>query len=206
MTLEGLFALAGATALFAFVPGPGVMAVVAQAVARGFGPAVLWCAGQVLGDMIYLAAAMFGLGFVATQLGDGFIVLRFIGAGYLVYLGLRCWLAKMPERGVGPSASPAARGRGRYFLGGMCVSLGNPKAIAFYCGFLPAFLDLGALTTGDACLVAGVMCPIVFLVPVGYAWLAAKGRGAMRYGKMWKLANRTAGSVMIGAGLAVAAE
>ncbi|MBU1002847.1 MAG: LysE family translocator [Proteobacteria bacterium] len=203
MTVEGLIALAGATALFALIPGPGVMAVVAQALARGLGTAVLWTAGQVLGDMIYLLMALFGMGWVASQLGDGFIVLRYLGAGYLIWMGLRAWTARPPAEGA---SSPSGKARGRSFLGGMCVSLGNPKAIAFYCGFLPAFIDLTALTPSDAATVIAVICPIVFLIPVGYAWLAARGRGAMRTTRLWKIANRSAGAVMIGTGAAVMAE
>ncbi|BBD07272.1 LysE family translocator [Desulfovibrio ferrophilus] len=203
MTVEGLIALAGATALFALIPGPGIMAVVAQALSRGLGPAVMWITGQVLGDMIYLLMAMFGLGWVASQLGDGFIVLRYVGAAYLIWMGFKAWTAKPPCENV---TAPPARAGGRYFLGGMCVSLGNPKAIAFYCGFLPAFIDLTVLTSTDAATVIAVICPIVFVIPVGYAWLAARGRGAIRTTRIWKIANRSAGAVMIGAGATVAAE
>lgn len=203
MTPEGLLALAGATAIFALIPGPGIMAVVAQALSRGFGPAVMWTAGQTVGDMVYLLAAMLGLGAVASLMGEWFVVLRYVGAAYLVYMGVRCFMAQPPQ---GEGVAPPVRGMWRSFVGGMCVSLGNPKCIAFYCGFLPAFVDLSALTvTGGATIVA-VMCPIVFGVPVGYAWLAARGRRVLRSTRVWKTANRTAGTVMIGAGVAVAAE
>lgn len=202
MSIEGLFALAGAAFLFALIPGPGVMAVVAQALTRGFGTAVCWTAGQVLGDMIYLCMALFGMGWIASQLGEGFVVLRWIGAGYLVWMGVRAWLAAPPAPGAAPSARTAARS----FAGGMCVSLGNPKAIAFYCGFLPAFLDMAALSARDAAVVVGVICPIVFLVPVAYAWLAARGSRGIRSVRIWKIANRGAGTVMIGAGVAAAVE
>lgn len=203
LTPEGLLALAGATAVFALIPGPGIMAVVGQALARGFGPAVMWTAGQTVGDMVYLLAAMLGLGAAAAWMGEWFALLRYAGAAYLVYLGVRCFLAQPPEADV---AAPTVRGMRRSFVGGMCVSLGNPKCVAFYCGFLPAFVDMGALTATGAATVAAVMCPIVFGVPVGYAWVAARGRGLARSTRVWKAANRTAGTVLIGAGAAVAAE
>jgi len=202
MSIEGLIALAGATALFAFIPGPGIMAVVAQALSRGFRPAALWTLGQVAGDMIYLLAALFGLGWIASQLGDGFIVLRYVGAAYLVWMGVKAWLAKPPSA----DEVSVPKARGRYFLGGMCVSLGNPKAIAFYCGFLPAFIDMTSLTHADAAVVVAIICPIVLVVPLGYAWLAARGRRVIRSTRLWTVANRTAGTVMIGCGVAVASE
>lgn len=202
MGIESLIALAGATALFALIPGPGIMAVVAQALSRGFGPAVSWTAGQTVGDMAYLLTAMLGLGWIASQLGEGFVVLRWAGAAYLVWMGVKAWTAKPPAAGE----TPAPRSVGRSFLGGMCVSLGNPKCIAFYCGFLPAFLDMGSLTPSDMATVFAVMCPFVFGVPVGYAWLAARGRRVLVSTKWWKAANRGAGAVMIGSGVAVAVE
>lgn len=201
MTVEGLVALAGATALFALIPGPGIMSVVAQALSRGFVPAMLWVCGTVLGDMIYLAMALFGLGWVASQLGDGFIVLRWAGAAYLVWMGIRAWTAKPPS----PDEAAAPRARGHYCLGGMCTSLGNPKAIGFYCGFLPAFVDMTALTPSGAGVIVAVIFPIVFAVPLGYAWLAARGRSVVRTTRLWKIANRGAGTVMIGCGVAAAA-
>jgi len=203
MNIHALLALAGATTVFALIPGPGIMAVVAQALTRGFRPAVLWTAGQAAGDMVYLLTALLGLGWVAAQLGDGFVVLRYAGAAYLIWMGLKAWMAKPPA----PDApAPAPRACGRFFLGGMCVSLGNPKAIAFYCGFLPAFVDMTALTPARVGTIVAVILPIVFLVPVGYAWLAARGRRAARASRLWTVANRGAGTVMIGCGVAVAAE
>ncbi|WP_461211501.1 LysE family translocator [Desulfocurvus sp. DL9XJH121] len=202
MTPEGFLALAGATLIFALIPGPGIMAVVAQAVARGFAPAVLWTAGQVLGDMVYLLLALLGLTWLADALGEGFVVLRWIGAAYLVWMGLRAWTAAQPD----PAAPPSARGAWRSFAGGTCVSLGNPKAMAFYCGFLPAFVDLPSLSMGGTLAVVAVICPIVFLVPVGYAFLAARGRNVIRSARVWKFASRGAGTAMIGAGVAVAVE
>ncbi|MCK9239409.1 LysE family translocator [Desulfocurvus sp.] len=205
MNAESLLALAGATIVFALIPGPGVMAIVAQALARGFRPAVLWTAGQAAGDMVYLLTALLGLGWIAAQLGDGFVVLRYAGAAYLVWMGLRAWMAK-PPASLAAGAPPAPRAGGRFFLGGMCVSLGNPKAIAFYCGFLPAFVDMTALTPVRVGIIVAVILPIVLLVPVGYAWVAARGRRAVRSTRLWTVANRGAGTVMIGCGVAVAAE
>ena len=111
MGIESLIALAGATALFALIPGPGIMAVVAQALSRGFGPAVSWAVGQTMGDMVYLLTAMLGLGWIASQLGEGFVVLRWAGAAYLVWMGIKAWTAKPPAagRGAGPALGGGVR-------------------------------------------------------------------------------------------------
>ena len=100
MTAHGALALTLATFIFAAIPGPGVTAVVAQALGRGLKPALLWSAGLVLGDAAYLLLALFGMGLVARELGGAFVILKWAGAAYLVYLGVRCLTAKAPAHGA----------------------------------------------------------------------------------------------------------
>lgn len=204
MTIESGIALALATFVFALIPGPGISAVVAQSLARGFKAGAGFTAGLVCGDTIYLLTALFGMGWVAAQIGPYFVIIKLAGAAYLIYMGVRCWLAKPPTKFQ--SACPEPTNAGRSFLTGLCVTLGNPKAIAFYCGFLPGFVDMAALTGVDIALVVSIILPIIFSVPLGYAWLAAKGRSAISSTRLWKVLNRTAGTIMIGAGAAVASK
>lgn len=203
MSIEGIIGLALATMIFAAIPGPGVMALMAQAVGRGFKPAIMWTTGLVIGDFVYLVMAMLGMGWVASQLGDAFVILKWAGAAYLIYLGIKCWRAPAPVDNV---QAPTAKSLGKSVVGGACVSLGNPKVIAFYCGFLPGFIDLQHMTTTDMLTVVCVIIPTVFTVLAVYAWLAARGGKAMRSTRAWKIASRTAGSVMIGTGIAVATD
>ena len=204
MTLESGLALAFATFVFACIPGPGVSALVAQSLTRGCRTGVCYAAGLACGDLVYLLTALFGLGLIASQIGPWFAVLKWAGAAYLVYLGVRAWTAQ-PRIETGRACEEQTRS-GRSFLAGLCVSLGNPKVIAFYCGFLPGFVHMPELTATDIVLVVSIIIPTVFTVLASYAWLAAKGRESMRSTKLWKIANRTAGSIMIGAGVAVATE
>lgn len=210
LTLEGAAGLMLATFVFAAIPGPGVTAVVSQALARGLKPAFLWGAGIILGDLFYLLLAMLGLSFVAQQLGWAFVILKWAGAAYLIFLGLRCLLARPPVPASGEDTLSTPRtGRkslARTFLGAFCVSLGNPKVVAFYCGFLPGFVDMAALSGVDMFLVAAIILPTCYGVVALYAWLASRGRDYARSGPVWKLANRGAGAAMIGAGAAVAAN
>nr|WP_321255471.1 LysE family translocator [uncultured Pseudodesulfovibrio sp.] len=203
MTIESGIALAFATFVFASIPGPGVSALVAQSLSRGFKAGVGYAAGLACGDLVYLLTALFGLGWVSSQIGPWFAVLKWVGVAYLVYMGVRAWMAKPPTEQ--DSACVPIRGR-RSFLAGLCVSLGNPKVIAFYCGFLPGFVHMSELKTVDIIMVVSIIIPTVFTVLATYAWLAGRGRTAIRSTRVWKIANRTAGSIMIGAGAAIAAE
>jgi threonine/homoserine/homoserine lactone efflux protein len=91
-------------------------------------------------------------------------------------------------------------------MAGLAVTLGNPKVIAFYCGFLPGFVHMPKLTGGDVAIIAAIMMPIVLLVPLAYAWAAAKGRQAVLSTRAWKAVNRGAGTVMIGTGVVIVTE
>jgi len=203
MTIESGIALALATLVFACIPGPGISAVVAQSLARGFKAGAGFTCGLALGDVCYLLTALFGMGWVASQIGPYFVVLKWAGAAYLVYMGVKCWLAK-PNFDAAQCDLPVRPGRS--FLAGLCVTMGNPKAIAFYCGFLPGFVNMQALTGTDVALVMSIIVPIIATVPLIYAWLAARGRHAVRSTRLWKAMNRTAGTIMIGAGAAIASE
>ncbi len=204
MTFESALALMLASAVFAAIPGPGVTAIVTQAVGRGLRPALTWTAGIVLGDLVYLTLVLLGLTWVARELGWAFVALKWLGAAYLVWMGLKLIFAK-GENGGAACAEPAKGGL-RSFLAGLCVSLGNPKVIAFYCGFLPGFVDLEALTPGGVALVVALVPGTVFAVLAAYAVLAARGRKVLRSGRGTGLLRRGAGLVMVGVGALMARE
>jgi threonine/homoserine/homoserine lactone efflux protein len=207
MTVHAALALVAATFIFAAIPGPGVTAVVAQALTRGRRHALLWGLGIVSGDACYLLVAMLGLSWIAGKIGWYFVVLKWLGAAYLAWLGLR-YLLSTPVAEAPGDLGGGKGATGRTYLGGLCVSLGNPKVIAFYCGFLPGFVDLPSLTSVDMALVAVLILPTCYCVVAGYACLAARGRGALASGsgRGWTWARRGAGAVMLGTAAVVAAE
>ncbi|WP_027723277.1 LysE family translocator [Maridesulfovibrio zosterae] len=204
MTLSTTVALILAVLIFAAIPGPGVMSILAQSVARGFKFTALWCLGIVMGDLVYLLMAIFGMEFAAKQIGPGFIVLKLVGAAYLLYLGLKCWLAPAPS--TDQPKLPQKKGVFNTVIAGLCLSLGNPKLIVFYCGFLPGFVNLQELTGTESIMIICAIIPTVLSVLLGYAWVGAKGRKIIRSPKIWKTANRCAGSVLIGSSIAVVTE
>jgi threonine/homoserine/homoserine lactone efflux protein len=203
MTVESGIALAIATLVFALIPGPGVCALMAHSLYRGLKTGLGFAAGLVSGDLVYLLAALFGMGWVAARIGPYFVILKWVGAAYLVYMGIKAWKAKpLP---LGGDELPPSSGR-RSYLAGLFLSLGNPKVIAFYCGFLPGFVDMQGLTLFDIAMVVAIVIPTVYSVIAVYAWLAAKGRTVMRSTRVRKVANCTAGTVMISAGVVIASE
>jgi len=204
MSLESTLALIVAIFVLAVTPGPGVFAIVARALALGFRPTLVFIGGVIAGDLVYLVLAALGLSVIATQYSAAFGLLKIAGGLYLVYLGVQTWRsAKHVDTGMTPAPE---RGRGRSFFSGLSLTLGNPKAVVFYVAFLPAFMDLGALSTAGLLEAAVVVSVTLFAVLAGYAAMAARARALFRSKRAVKNLHRGAGALMIGAGGAVAAS
>jgi threonine/homoserine/homoserine lactone efflux protein len=205
MEWMGLFTFAAALAVAAAIPGPGIAAVVARVLGAGFRPALPMIFGLILGDLVYLTAAALGLGVIATSFGTLFMVIRWAGAAYLVYLAIRLFMAR-PESEALPMRGPlsARSGRTGPFLAGFLVTLGNPKVILFYLALLPTIVDLGGLTALGFAEMSTVVFLVVLGVVCGYAALAARARRLFENPAARRILNRIAGVTMMGAAAAIA--
>ena len=188
--------------ILAASPGNGVFATVAKALASGFRPSFAVICGIVLGDIIYLLFAAFGLSVVARAMGNMFIVVKLCGGAYLIWLGVKIWLKK-PEP-VTANQNQNIHSQWGNLATGLVVTLSNPKVILFYCGFLPTFLDLSALTLLDLIIVVTIITIVLGGVLGIYALLASRARRMFADQQAVRRLNRTAGVVMVGAGLAIA--
>ena len=203
MTALSLFAFAGAMFLLAITPGPGVFATVARALASGFLHASVVVAGIVVGDLVFLLFAIFGLAAVAELMGGFFTLVKFAGAAYLVWLGVGLWR----NRVVATEATPIEEiSWSSNFLSGLFITLGNPKVILFYLGFLPAFVDLTTLSKTDVVMIAAVVSLVLGLTMLGYAYAASSARQLFRSPGARQLLNRASGGVMIATGSVLAAK
>lgn len=204
MSLETLLAYAIASAIFAASPGPGVFATIAQAMSRGTGPAFALLTGLILGDLVYLAGAAYGLGVAAQQMGDLFFVVRLLGAGYLIWLGYRSWTQHYD---LGPDeigeGRPVPR-KSRSLAGGFAISISNPKVVVFYLAFLPTFIDLKTVGHVEIALLAGLTALMSYLVLGVYIWGARVLAVAFERPNVRRRFDRVAGAMLMGAGVAVA--
>jgi threonine/homoserine/homoserine lactone efflux protein len=188
--------------ILAASPGPGVFATVARALASGFRPALAVIGGIVLGDIIFLMFAAFGLSMVARVLGTLFFIVKICGGAYLIWLGIKIWL-KDPEP-LSSAQDSDTRSRWGNFASGLVITLSNPKVILFYCGFLPTFLDLSTLTGFDLAIVVAIITAVLVGVLGTYAYLASRARQMFTQKRSVRRLNRAAGSVMVAAGVAIA--
>jgi threonine/homoserine/homoserine lactone efflux protein len=212
MDLRSLLVFGIALAIAAGIPGPGVLAVVSCAIGRGLKAALVMTCGLVIGDLVYFTAAILGMAALAHSMGELFFIVKLLGAAYLIWLGVKLWRARSEPQEVAPSpADGASNGKPRRssfgtLLGGLGVTLGNPKTIAFYAGLLPTFIDLRQLTLPSALAMAGIVILLVGGIIGTYAVAAARARGFLGNRRYLKLVNRTAGTMMIGAGVTVATQ
>jgi len=203
MTTLSLAAFAGAMFLLAITPGPGVFATVARALASGFAHAAVLVLGIVIGDLIFLLLAIYGLAAVAGLLGGFFTLVKLGGAAYLIWLGLRLWRSDTTATSTTAIVETSWMAN---LISGLVITLGNPKVILFYLGFVPAFVDLATLQTADVVMIAAVVSLVLGATMLGYAYAASRSRQLFRSAKAKRLLNRTSGGVMIATGTILAAR
>ena len=197
MSILSLLSLAAAVFVLAITPGPGVFATVARGMASGFAQAAAVAAGIVCGDLIFLFLALFGLSAIADLLGDFFLLVRYLGSAYLIFLGLRLLLSRprhLPEELV------TGRAAANNFVSGLAITLGNPKVILFYLGFLPGFLDMQKMNTASIFLIAAIVSMVLSSVLLGYGFLAAQSRSFLTGCRARQTLNRGSGAIMISTG------
>ena len=193
-----LLALAATLFIFAATPGPGVFATLARTLASGFRPACAVIVGIVIGDIIFLLLAIFGLSAIAGILGELFLVIKIAGGAYLIWLGYQIWTAE-PEIPDASGYSPQTSWF-KNLIGGLAITLSNPKTILFYIGFLPTFMDLSRLNGRDILLVTVIVATVVAGVLIGYAYTASRARDLFRDPKAVRTLNRSAGTLMAATG------
>ncbi|ARP99077.1 LysE family translocator [Pseudorhodoplanes sinuspersici] len=183
-------------------PGPAVAAIIARVMARGTDGIVAFCAGLVLGDLIWLCCAMFGLAALAALFQPVFLIVKYCGAAYLLYLAWKLWT------GAGaPVAAEPVRGQGRQLFGAaLLLSMGNPKMMLFYLALLPTLIDLTQLTLTDMAELAVIVALVVSIVLTGYVVLAAQARRLFTRPRAVQTVNRTASVAMAGAAAAIIAR
>jgi threonine/homoserine/homoserine lactone efflux protein len=204
MTLYGFMGFCAVYLLAVATPGPGVAAVLTRSLAHGMRGAPAFIAGFLLGDLLWFAGASAGLAALAQTAQTVFLVVRYAGAAYLLYLAYRLWTAApRPLEAVDVDASQKPL---RLFLGSFTLTLGNPKAMIFFVALLPAVVQLQTFRLADYLLIAMAITVILPLVLGGYAWAASRARRFFRKPNSIRLLNRGAGTAMAGAAIAVAVQ
>jgi threonine/homoserine/homoserine lactone efflux protein len=194
-----LLACAAAVTLLMLIPGPNVALIVANSVTFGPRQGLMTVWGTVAAQALSLALVTLGMTALLETFHLWFGWLRWIGAAYLVWLGVQQWRAPMPDLAA-VTAQPKADGS--LFLQAFLVSLVNPKTLIFYTAFLPQFVVLDGDIGSQMAILSALFLLIALAVDSGWALTAAKARKLLA--KRGRLGNRLAGGILIGAGAALA--
>lgn len=197
MDLVTLTAFAAAFFVFAASPGPDNMTIVARTLSHGPASAVAYGLGTVTGILIFLALATIGLSALASEMGLAMTVLRYAGAAWLIWTGIRLWFAR--QEAVDLATRRDERGLVAAYLTGVALNLGNPKMPLFYVALLPNIAGT-ALNAATAAELALVILMVEAVVIGGHIMLALRSRRLLTSPRIVRRVNRTAGAVMIGTG------
>ena len=206
MTIEWhqLALYAFAYAVMVVSPGPFVAAIAARSAAFGFQAGVSMAVGAWLAEKIWILAAIFGLALIAAHYASILIVLKFVGAGWLIWLGWKLLTGRSGVMAPGDmiAKEPFWRGVGTGFL----INIGNPKAALFFMALFPGFFDVAAMNWVDALVILAVSTPIGLGSDLTYAWGAAKARAMLSNSRTARRIDQATGGVLAGAGVAIAAS
>lgn len=202
MTIESASGFAAAMFILAITPGPGVFAAVSQSLSSGFRSSLELIAGIVLGDIVFLLTAIFGLSALAHILRDLFFIVRLAGGLYLIWLGGKMFTAKTS---ISDARTESRKSVGtQRFLSGFLLTLTNPKVILFYAGFLPGFVDLTCLKYSDILIIIGLIIAVLTGVLSAYSYSASRARKFFTGGQSVRNLNRCSGTLMIVTGMLIA--
>ena len=213
MSLELYLSFVLATMVVLTIPGPTVILVVSYALVHGWRSALASVAGVGLGDLTSVTLSLIGLGAVLAVSATLFTVLKWIGAAYLVWLGIKLWRSR-PEISAAsdaagtmdPGAAAARRAQRRtMFTRAWVVTSLNPKAIAFYVAFMPHFVAPDAPVVPQLVLLGATFVILGMINALLYAVFASGVRRGLRSEQALTWVNRIGGSCLIGAGLMTAA-
>lgn len=203
MDLSLWFAFVAASTALLLIPGPTVLLVLAYAVGQGRRIAVPTALGVAAGDFIAMSLSLAGLGALVLTSATLFVALKWAGAIYLIWLGLRMILgAKRSALSV--DAAEGVIGPRAAFGNAAAVTALNPKSIVFFIAFVPQFLDPTAPLLGQAAILIATFVGLAAINTLAYAFLADRLRATIRRPAIIVWLTRAGGGALVAMGVATA--
>lgn len=201
MLLDNWLAFSAASALMLAIPGPTILLVITYALAHGRRPAAAIVAGVALGDLTAMTASMLGLGVMLATSATLFTVLRWIGALYLIYLGIKLWRSPVD---VSEAVEAPKISLGRMFAHSYTVTALNPKSIVFFVAFVPQFIVASDPFLPQVLIMEATFVTLAALNAALFALLASSARTTLRSPAVKRTVNRMGGGLLVGAGIMAA--
>ena len=188
--------------ILCLTPGPAVLLVVAQALGRGAAASVWATLGILTGNALYFALSATGLGALLLASYELFALVRWLGAAYLIWLGVRTFVRRSATRSTAPTV---AAGRRRTFVNGFVLQAANPKALLFFVALLPQFIEPGGHVAGQVLVLAVTSVAIELVILLAYGAAAGRLHALTASPRFVRLADGLAGTMLVTAGVGLAA-
>jgi homoserine/homoserine lactone efflux protein len=185
-------------------PGPAVLLVLSQGLSRGALASIWSNLGILAGNGLYFVLSATGLGAIVATSHDLFTAVRWIGAAYLVWLGVTTFRGRSPAFSVTPDGDARGGSAGRMFLNGFVLQAANPKALVFFTALLPQFIDPSGDVALQIAILALTSVTVEFFVLAAYGALAGRATSLATRPRFATATNRIAGSLLVAAGVGTA--
>lgn len=199
MTFEIWLAFVATSTALVLIPGPTVLLVVSYALGQGWRAALPMAVGVALGDFTAMSLSVLGIGALLMASATLFTAVKWIGAAYLVYLGIKLFRAGGTLNAEPRTSASSALRMGAHAW--LVTSL-NPKGILFFVAFFPQFIDPQAAFWPQVFVLQATFLAIAFGNALAYAYFASRARGLVRSERVIRTVNRTGGALLVGAGVA----
>lgn len=203
MSITSGIALFVAMLLSAAIPGPSVLAVLSRSLSFGWKQGLFVVLGVLIADYIFIFLALSGLSALASAMGEFATVIKYVGVTYLFWLAYTTWTSDVSESS---STSSEQGTKASSVTIGLLMTVSNPKAILFYMGFFPAFIDLKTFTTTDVMMILVISTVAVGGVLSLYACTASKARFVFQGRSAKTLLNRLSGGFLATCGALLATK
>jgi threonine/homoserine/homoserine lactone efflux protein len=202
MSLTSLLSFALVYLVFVVSPGPGVAATVARGLGAGLNKALGYIVGFILGDIIWFAIAATGLAALATTFETTFLLFKYAGCAYLIYMAWKIWVLPVAAEDVAAAPSDVP-GHWAGFFGTLTLTLSNPKVIVFFLSIMPLVVDVPDMTLQAFASMALIMAAVCGTCILTLLFLAAQARKIFQSRSALRSINRTSAVMMAGAALVI---
>lgn len=207
MELTTWLAFVMASSVMLVIPGPTIILVITQSITHGKKSVLPLALGVLLGDFLAMTASLLGLGVLMAASATLFGVFKWLGAGYLFYVGLKMWRSQSPssgtdrqeQRGALLETTPMA-----LFKQSLIVTAFNPKSIAFFVAFMPQFMNPQASLLGQSLVLGATFLLLAVVNAALYGFFAGQLQNTIQQPRVYQWFQRLGGTALVGAGVVTA--
>ncbi len=198
MKLYPLFLVVAALTVLS--PGPGVLMTLTNSLRFGLNGSIGGIFGIACGNAVVALVSATSLGVLLAHSATAFTVIKYLGAAYLVFMGIKMWRAKPFVFDLALAAQHSGADHRRRFLTGLSLALSNPQSIFFFLSIFPQFIEPGANHAWQFALLVATFSALVVLIHCGYSLVAQNARRWLTSPRAGRAVNRVGGSTFIAFG------